>query len=39
VLFRSLRESTFVVLIVCGIISGFVFGVDWIVSNVLKVIL
>jgi hypothetical protein len=24
---------------VCGVIAAFVFGVDWVVSNVLKVIL
>ena len=36
---EELRESTIIVLVVCGIIAGFVFGVDWIVSSVLKVIL
>ncbi len=36
---NELRESTVVVLIVCGVIALFVFGVDWVVSNVLKVIL
>jgi len=35
----ELRESTVIVLVVCGVISAFVFGVDWVVSNVLKVIL
>ena len=37
--FNELRESTVVVLVVCGVIALFVFGVDWVVSNVLKVIL
>ena len=36
---NELRESTVVVLVVCGVIALFVFGVDWVVSNVLKVIL
>ncbi len=35
----ELRESTMIVLVVCGVIAAFVFGVDWVVSNVLKVIL
>ena len=35
----ELRESTMIVLAVCGLIGLFVFGVDWILSNVLKVIL
>ena len=35
----ELRESTLVVLAVCGVIALFVFGVDWVVSNALKVIL
>jgi preprotein translocase subunit SecE len=34
----ELRESTMVVLVVCGVIAVFVFGADWLVSNVLKVI-
>jgi preprotein translocase subunit SecE len=34
----ELRESTMVVLVVCGVIAIFVFGADWLVSNVLKVI-
>ncbi|HUL44942.1 MAG TPA: preprotein translocase subunit SecE [Bacteroidota bacterium] len=37
--YAELRESTVVVLVVCGIISLFVFGVDWIVSNILRAIL
>jgi len=35
----ELRESTMVVIVVCLIIALFVFGVDWIVSNILKAIL
>ena len=35
----ELRESTLIVLVVCGVIASFVFGVDWVVSNVLKAIL
>ena len=35
----ELRESTVIVLVVCGVIATFIFGVDWIVSNVLKAIL
>ena len=36
---NELRESTAIVLVVCGVIAGFVFTVDWLVSNILKVIL
>ena len=36
---EELRESTVVVLVVCGIIALFVFGVDWVVSNILRAIL
>lgn len=36
---NELRESTIIVLAVCGVITIFVFGIDWVVSNVLKVIL
>ncbi|MBI4810996.1 MAG: preprotein translocase subunit SecE [Ignavibacteriales bacterium] len=36
---EELRESTMIVLAVCGIIAAFVFGVDYIVSNLLKAIL
>jgi preprotein translocase subunit SecE len=35
---EELRESTMVVLVVCGVIALFVFGADWVVSNLLKVI-
>ena len=35
----ELRESTVIVLVVCGVIAAFVFGVDWVVSNVMKAIL
>ena len=35
----ELQDSTIIVLVVCGVIAAFVFGVDWIVSNVLKIIL
>jgi preprotein translocase subunit SecE len=35
----ELRESTIIVLAVCGIIAAFVFGVDWVVSTLMKVIL
>jgi len=36
---EELRESTIIVLVVCGVIAAFVFGVDWLVSSLLKVIL
>jgi len=35
----ELRESTMIVLVVCGVIATFVFGVDWVVSNIIKAIL
>ncbi len=35
---EELRESTVIVLAVCGVITAFVFAVDWIVSNILKFI-
>lgn len=35
----ELRESTMVVIVVCMVIALFVFGVDWVVSNILKAIL
>jgi len=35
----ELRESTLIVLVVCGVIAAFVFGVDWIISNAMKVVL
>jgi len=35
----ELRDSTVIVLIVCGVIALFVYGVDLVVSNVLKAIL
>jgi len=35
----ELQESTVIVLVVCGVIASFVFGVDWVVSNLMKVIL
>ena len=35
----ELRDSTAVVLVVCGVIAIFIFGVDWIVSSLLKLIL
>jgi len=35
----ELRESTVIVLAVCGVIATFVFGVDWVVSSIMKVIL
>jgi preprotein translocase subunit SecE len=35
---EELRESTLIVLVVCGVIAVFVFGADWVVSNILKVI-
>ncbi len=34
----ELRDSTVIVLIVCGVIALFVYGVDLVVSNVLKAI-
>ena len=36
---EELRDSTIIVLVVCGVIAIFVFGVDWIVSNIMKLIL
>jgi preprotein translocase subunit SecE len=35
----ELRESTMVVIVVCMVIALFVFGVDWVVSNLIKAIL
>jgi preprotein translocase subunit SecE len=35
----ELQDTTVIVLVVCGVIAAFVFGVDWIVSNILKIIL
>ena len=35
---EELRESTLIVLVVCGVIAVFVFGADWVVSNLLKFI-
>ena len=35
---EELQESTLIVLIVCGVIALFVYGVDILVSNVLKVV-
>ena len=35
----ELKESTIIVLVVCGVIAAFVFGVDWIISNVIRAIL
>ena len=35
---EELQESTLIVLIVCGVIALFVYGVDILVSNVLKIV-
>jgi preprotein translocase subunit SecE len=35
---EELQESTLIVMAVCGIIALFVYGVDIVVSNVLKVV-
>lgn len=35
---EELQESTLIVLVVCGVIALFVYGVDILVSNVLKVV-
>ena len=35
----ELQDSTVIVIVVCGIIATFIFGVDWIVSSFMKVIL
>jgi preprotein translocase subunit SecE len=35
---EELQESTLIVLVVCGVIALFVYGVDIVVSNVLKVV-
>jgi len=37
--YSELRESTMVVIVVCAVIALFVFGVDWVVSNILKAVL
>ncbi len=36
---EELRESTLIVLVVCGVIAAFVYGVDLVVQNILKLIL
>jgi preprotein translocase subunit SecE len=36
---EELRESTMIVLAVCGVIAAFIFGVDWVVSTLMKAIL
>jgi len=36
---EELRESTMIVLAVCGVITVFIFGVDWVVSTLMKAIL
>jgi preprotein translocase subunit SecE len=35
---EELQESTLVVMVVCGVIALFIYGVDMLVSNVLKVV-
>jgi preprotein translocase subunit SecE len=35
----ELRDSTIIVLAVCGVIAAFVYGIDMIVSKVLNAIL
>ena len=35
----ELRDSTIIVLIVCGVIAVFVYGIDMVVSKVLNAIL
>ena len=35
----ELRDSTIIVLVVCGVIAVFIYGVDLIVSKVLNAIL
>ena len=35
----ELRDSTIIVLVVCGVISVFIYGVDLILSKVLNAIL
>jgi preprotein translocase subunit SecE len=35
----ELQDTTVIVLVVCGVIAAFVFGVDWIVSSILKMII
>ena len=36
---EELRESTIIVLVVCAVIATFVYGVDLLVQNLLKLIL
>lgn len=35
----ELKESTIIVMVVCGVIAAFTFGVDWVISNVIRAIL
>ena len=35
---EELQESTLIVLIVCGVIALFVYGVDIVVGNILKIV-
>ncbi len=35
---EELQESTLIVLVVCGVIALFVYGVDIVVSNILKIV-
>jgi preprotein translocase subunit SecE len=35
----ELRDSTVIILVVCGVISAFVYGVDLIVNKVLSALL
>ncbi len=36
---NELRDSTMIVLAVCGIISAFIYAVDWVVNKVITSIL
>jgi len=35
---EELQESTLIVMVVCGVIALFVYGVDMIVSNLMKAV-
>jgi len=35
---EELQESTLIVMVVCGVIALFVYGVDMVVSNLMKAV-
>jgi preprotein translocase subunit SecE len=36
---QELRDSTVIIIVVCGVISGFIYGVDLIVNKILTAIM